>query len=155
MTNKEKTCHERVKCPFCAELIMPEALKCPFCRSDLVKSSLRQQNKPQPALLWVMFYNLLCPGMGAWKLGCKIRGALIFLAVMLCFLIWAYQMVPVMQQLGIDISKGRIHSLNSLTADIENNPWLDVSFYVYLFSFIDVFFLFSNRRKPSDTGSAQ
>lgn len=152
---------QRVNCPFCAEKIMPEALICPFCRSKLVgedqlplagKKPLVATEKP-PGVLRVMVFNLLCPGMGAWKLGHRARGAIIFCVITACITIYAGQIMPQIQKkVALAMRTGNVNELNSLEAELSGNPLLDISFYLYLLSFVDAYFLVANATKVAKPG---
>ena len=152
---------QRVKCPFCAEKIMPEALICPFCRTKLVAEDqlpaagkkTASADEKTPGLWRVMFFNLLCPGMGAWKLGHRMRGTIIFCLITASISIYAGQILPQIQKkVDIALRTGKTSGLSTLEADIGSNPWMDVSFYLYVLSFIDAYFLVSNAAKPGRPG---
>lgn len=156
--NKVQETEARVKCRYCAEMIMPEALICPFCRSKL--SSGAGSDKPAdsveppaaPGFMRVMVYNLICPGFGAWKLGHRARGAVIFFLVIGCLTIFAGQVLPVIQRsVAVAVNTGRTQQLNALSSELENNPWLEIGFYAYLLSFVDSYFLMANARKKATT----
>lgn len=151
---------KRVKCPWCAEQIMPEALICPFCRSKVTSLPVTEKNtgadKPadsRPGMLRAMILNLVCPGMGAWKLGYKTRGAVVFVLVLAGILVYTAEVVPVIQkEVEIAFRTGRTAGLMQLEADLKDNAWLEVTFYIYLLSFVDIFFLIRNAKK-TDPGS--
>jgi hypothetical protein len=53
----------RKPCPYCAELIMPQARVCPFCRSELTPENAKaamQSESAEPA--WVARFRALDPG---------------------------------------------------------------------------------------------
>lgn len=151
---------KRVKCPWCAELIMPEALICPFCRSKVADMPVAEKgagagktDDGRPSMLRAMILNLVCPGMGAWKLGHKTRGAVFFLLVTASLLIYAAEIVPVIQkEVDIALRTGKTTGLTKLETDLKDNAWLDITFYAYLLSFVDIFFLVRNVKK-TETGS--
>lgn len=159
--NKVAEPQERIKCRYCAEMIMPEALICPFCRSNLSSEpSALIQKEPggtaaPPSMLRLMVLNLLCPGYAAWKLGHRTRGAAIFLVLTVCILIYVAQVVPMIQKQIPMIVKaatsGRPNDLKIITEDVgkevENNPWMDIAFYIFILSFVDTYFLLVNTRK--------
>jgi len=151
---------KRVKCPWCAELIMPEALICPFCRSKVTNLPVPEKNvsadKPadsRPGMLRAMILNLVCPGMGAWKLGYKTRGMVVFILVLTGILVYTAEVVPVIQkEVEMAFRTGNTTGLIQLEDNLKDNAWLEVTFYVYLLSFVDIFFLIRNARK-TDSGS--
>ncbi|MDD3146396.1 MAG: hypothetical protein PHD82_03760 [Candidatus Riflebacteria bacterium] len=142
---------------------MPEALICPFCRTKLVAenqlpvagrgSPAKEEQKPG---LWrVMFFNLLCPGMGAWKLGHRLRGVIVFCLITASIGIYTNEILPQIQRkVDVALRTGKTSGLSTLEADISNNPWLDVAFYLYVLSFIDAYFLVANSAKKPEPGDA-
>lgn len=150
----------RVKCPWCAEMIKPEALVCPFCRSDLAKNkpadSQGKAASSRPGMARAMFLNLLCPGLGAWKLGYRMRGLVFCVIIIACLLVYAGEIVPEIQQ---EVTKamrtGRTNNLMKLEADLKNNQWLDAAFYLYIASFIDTYFLISNADRNKKSGGGE
>ncbi len=143
----------RVKCPYCAEKIMPEALICPFCRTRLVEGA-QQQSDGRPGIFRAMFLNLLCPGMGAWKLGHRIRGTVIFCLITASLLVYMGQVMPAIQhKVNQALMTGKTGVLNTLQSDLESNPWMDFAFWLYVLSFFDVYYLIANNssgNKPGD-----
>lgn len=141
---------------------MPEALVCPFCRTKLVdesrlpKTGLSASEKPvRPGILQVMVYNLLCPGMGAWKLGHRLRGVIICGLVTASLLIYAGQITPLIQKrVNQALTTGRTDGISSLQTEIGDNPWVDVAFWLYVLSFVDAYFLLTNAAKPGKSGDA-
>ncbi len=151
---------KRVKCPWCAEQIMPEALICPFCRSKVkelpMPEKIASAEKPaesRPGMMRAMILNLVCPGLGAWRLGYKTRGALVFILVLFGILVYTAEVVPVIQkEVEIAFRTGNTTGLMQLENNLKDNSWLDITFYVYLLSFVDIFFLIRNSKK-TDPGS--
>lgn len=151
---------KRVKCPWCAELIMPEALICPFCRSKVADMPAAKKvagaGKPEdgrPSMLRAIVLNLACPGMGAWKLGHKTRGAIFFFLVTVSLLIYAAEIVPAIQkEVDIALRTGKTTGLTKLETDLKDNAWLDIAFYIYVWSFFDIVFLVKNAKK-AESGS--
>lgn len=159
---------QRVKCPWCAEMIMPEALVCPFCRSKLtgngnisVPAAKTDAARPEaPGMVRCMIQNLLCPGLAAWKLGHRARGAVIFCLITACFCVYAYEIIPIIQKEAPKIASsymksGRLPSLVTLEGELKNNPWLDIAFYLYLLSFVDVYFLVKNSTPTGSVGASK
>lgn len=138
---------KRVKCPWCAELIMPEALICPFCQSRAVHGP--------PGMLRAMFLNLVCPGLGAWRLGHKIRGTVFFFLVTASLLIYAAEVVPVIQrEVDIALRTGKTTGLTKLETNMRSNAWFDIAFYAYVWSFFDIIFLIRNAKKTESGGGS-
>ncbi len=147
--NQDSSDTKRIKCPFCAELILPDAKICRFCRSDLQKTAA-EQVKPAtpPSLGRAMILNLVCPGLGAWRLGYQLRGAIIFLLVMGLLLVYINEVIPVINKaVNTAIRTGNMHKLNALTKELEHNRWLDWTMYIYIYSFIELYFLVEKNKK--------
>ncbi len=153
---------KRVKCPWCAELIMPEALICPFCRSKVTDLPAVEKNVDKakvadgpPGMLRAMVLNLVCPGLGAWRLGHKIRGAVFFFLVTATLLIYAAEVVPVIQrEVDIALRTGKTTGLTKLETDMRSSGWLDITFYAYVWSFFDIVFLIRNAKKTESGGGS-
>ncbi|GAB4282887.1 MAG: hypothetical protein Kow0029_28710 [Candidatus Rifleibacteriota bacterium] len=143
MTQPDKD-QDRIKCPFCAELILPDAKLCRFCHSDLVNRkpavNFTDRKAEKVSIIKAMLWNLFCPGLAAWKLGYKVRGLIVMGLVMGCMLIYAHQVTPVINKsIQKLIKTGNTRKLDKLNEELENNPWLDWSMYFYIYSFVDVF----------------
>lgn len=136
----------RIKCPFCAELILPDARICRFCKSDLknnIPAGKDESASQKPVTMArAMVLNLVCPGLGAWKIGHRIRGAIIFAVVIGFLIIYANEIMPVINKaVNTAVRTGNMTRLNHLSKELEQNRWLDWSIYVYAYSFIELFFL--------------
>lgn len=151
--NENNAEHGRVKCPFCAELILQEAKICRFCRSDLTgKAGSNIPEKPI-SIGRALVLNIVCPGLAAWKLGHKIRGAVILVMVLACMGVYANQVIPVINKsVDIAVRTGNTRKLNNLTKELESNPWADWAMYIYAYSFVDIFFILKSRKTESGGG---
>ena len=149
----------RVKCPWCAELIMPEALICPFCRSKVTdvpvagKAGGAAQAESKPGMARAMILNLVCPGLGAWRLGHKGRGTVFFVLITACLMIYAQEVIPLVQkEFNLALRTGKTAGLMQLETSLKSNSWLDFTFYLYVWSFLDIIFLVRNAKK-AESGS--
>lgn len=142
----------RVKCPFCAELIMPEAVICRFCHSDLSKKKATE-SKP-PGLWQAAIWNLICPGLGAWRLGYRSRGVITMLVLIGALLIGSLQIAELIsKKVERAMRTGDTQIIYSLTEETKDNFWLEAFFYGYLISFIDLWFLVTNKQKSTEQKS--
>jgi len=143
---------ERVKCPFCAELIMPEAVICRFCHSDLSKKHAKPGQAPG---MWqAVIWNLVCPGLGAWRLGYRSRGAITMLVLIGALLIGSLQIAELIsKKVEKAMRTGNTQIIYSLTEETKDNIWLEAFFYGYLISFVDLWFLVANKQKSTEQKS--
>jgi hypothetical protein len=143
--NDKSENEKRIKCPFCAELILPEAKICRFCHSNLEEKKAVKPTKP--GIIRSLVFNLICPGLAAWRLGHKTRGAIIFSLIIGCVVIYAQQITPIINNaVQTAMRTGNTTRLNKLTEKLESNPWGEGAFYIYIYSFIDIYFLINNRK---------
>lgn len=143
---------KRVKCPFCAELILPEAAICRFCHSDLAN---RQVKAVQPPNLWrAIILNLVCPGLGAWRCGSRGRGAITMLILVGALLLGSLQLAEIInKKVAIAMRTGNMQGLYSISEEANDNIWFQVFFYGYIISFIDLWFLVNNNKNSSEQKS--
>lgn len=143
--NDVNSAQNRVKCPFCAEEILPDARICRFCRSDLTAQPAKKPVDDKMSLGRALILNVVCPGLAAWRLGHRVRGAIIFTLVIGCLGLYAQEIVPVINKaVNVAIRTGNTRKLNGLTKELEHNRWLDLSFYVYAYSFVELVYLIKN-----------
>lgn len=109
--------------------------------------------KSRPGMLRAMILNLFCPGMGAWKLGHRLRGAVFFCLITASLLVYMGQVMPVIQhRVNQAIMSGKTGALNTLQSDLESNPWMDVAFWLYVLSFFDIYYLITNNPSGDKPG---
>ncbi|MDN5279396.1 MAG: hypothetical protein PWR01_3361 [Clostridiales bacterium] len=149
--NENLTEQNRVKCPFCAEFIMPDAKLCRFCKSKLDGGHTDSKSPQSIGVFKAIILNLVCPGLTAWRLGHRLRGAIILLLVTISLALYAIQITPVIDRaVQQAVRTGNTRRLNGLTSELEKNPWFDRAMYIYLYSFIDIFFLLGPNKKKDD-----
>ena len=133
---------KRIKCPFCAELILEEALKCRFCHTDLSGGNQAQSVSGEIGLARALFYNASIPGLGAWKLGHQMRGAVILGLFIFCMATYVHQIRPVItRKLETAMRTGKTKQLETIGDDLKSNPWLGLGLLIYALSFADVWYL--------------
>lgn len=145
--DKEKEERATRKCPFCAEIILAEAVRCRYCQADV---TVEPGKNDRPGLWRAMFYNLMCPGFGAWKLGHRIRGVFILLTLIGFLGAYAGDVMPkINRRVNLAVRTGRTGDLKKLESDLKENSWLELAFYAYFLSFVDLYFLVSNSSKDA------
>lgn len=155
MPEREQTAEDGTRrCPFCGEMIANEAVLCRFCRSAVVdvqgrsitveaaKKLVQSGSKAGGAelsLARALTANLFCPGLGAWKLGSRVRGAVMCAAVFLCVWSAVSSYVNVFQsEFGKAMRTGKTKALETKLNEAQGTPWSQAAFWLYLASFIDV-----------------
>jgi hypothetical protein len=143
---------------------MPEAVICRFCHSDLKKNlpADKRTDKQPPGFWQAALFNLICPGMGAWRCGYRQRGAITMLILVGALLIAAVQIGDVLnKKVALAMRTGRTQVVYQISDEIKDNVWLDIFFYGYIISFIDLWFLAKKQQdaikkiKTDDTGQKQ
>jgi len=155
----DKTPAGQRKCPFCAEMILAEAIKCRFCQSMLVDDQGQAINDPKalkkaevgpPGVLGLLIWNLMVPGLGSWKLGYRLRGGIILGVVSVAMVIWGMEAMEIFNKiLSQAIHSGNAHVSPELMEKMQSGFWYEVTFWVYLYSFIDMLWLYPWKGKPT------
>ena len=154
-----------VPCPFCAEPIRPDAIICRFCRSNLVDAGGRRissseatkrqaEAASQPPLgapgsstptvsLWsALGANLLLPGLGSWRMGHRLRGAVLLLLILLCFSQHLNTSLAVIRkEMPRALKTGQTKALETHLAEAGDDGWGTAAFWLYIYSFADVLLL--------------
>lgn len=153
-------------CPFCAEPILAEAKKCRHCQSMLVDDQGRpfvvgvagsegsgprpaagEPTPPRPSLWSLMLANLLCPGLGTWRLGRRLRGFLIGAGLVLAVLLYAQEALPIYAKVMQDALKGRMQAFSAdQQAALDAIVWHQVAIGLFLYSFVDVWLVHRETR---------
>jgi len=61
--------------------------------------------------------------------------------------------VPAIQkEVDVALRTGKTTGLTKLETDLKDNAWLDITFYIYVWSFFDIVFLVKNAKK-AESGS--
>ena len=161
---------ETRKCPFCAEIILVEAIKCRYCQTMLVDEQGKQLSLPvsgnlssiaaggspgltpiSPSIWGLLFWNLLCPGLGAIKLGHRIRGWLILGLMVVFMTFWSLEAMNIVNQsIAIAMKSGNVNQVKSSLEGIQSGTWYDAMIYLYIYSFIDLLYIFpwKNSKSP-------
>ncbi|MBF0499375.1 MAG: hypothetical protein HQM09_04545 [Candidatus Riflebacteria bacterium] len=152
------------KCPFCAELIMKAAIKCRFCQTMLVDESGNPVSMPiagtkislnpppaSPSIWTLLIWNVLCPGAAALKLGHRMRGWLIIGAVVACMLLWTKEVMVVVNQAVSAAQTGKAINVHDTAQSLQSGIWYDLMVYIYLYSFIDILFIYPWKSGKSDS----
>ncbi len=168
---------ERRPCPFCAESILVGAKKCRYCQSMLVDgqgrpvvvgpggqvppsdaspggpapSSTTGADQGGPSLMSGLLANLVCPGLGSWRMGHRMRGILIGAGMILAVLLYAQTAVPIYQKMLTQVLRGRKAVLTAeQQAELDDIIWHKVAVGLFVYSFVDVWLLYRPPpRKPS------
>lgn len=124
-------------------------------------SEIQEETAPEevkaPSYIKVTIANLVCPGYGAWILGQKARGTLIFLVLMatlgLYFLEIQGQVFAQRDKIQKAVRSQQFQQIEGILREtIEiclNNIKLKFFIYGYLFSMLDSIFLVFNMRKET------
>lgn len=165
--NDTNDSRERVACPFCAELILADAVVCRFCRSKVVSSTGKRITPDEVAKAPVvaapgaeaevslgraMWANLLCPGLGSWKLGAKVRGAVIFIVLMVSVSIYGSHYAAVFRsEMPKALKSGNTKVMEQKLAEVKEDIWGQVAFYLFFYSFVDTWLAYSPKNPPRKT----
>jgi predicted nucleic acid-binding Zn ribbon protein len=76
------------KCPFCAEVILPDAIKCKHC-GEFLGTERKKQRIGTAGNIMAAFLSLLCPGLGQAVQG---KWLLAFGLFILAFFLWFYML---------------------------------------------------------------
>jgi hypothetical protein len=152
---------EKVKCPLCAELIQPEAIICRFCHARVrgpdgkrisaetsVASFLQagEKKKDEVGLGQALLGNLFCPGMGSWKLGGRVRGGLLFAVITMCVVFYAMDYMDVINsEIAEAMNEGNASGLEAKIAGLAHNRWRSMAFWLYCYSFLDVYLVYRSK----------
>ncbi|HNV71531.1 MAG TPA: hypothetical protein PKO06_17635 [Candidatus Ozemobacteraceae bacterium] len=157
---------EMISCPFCGEQIAAAAVLCRFCRSALVDpqgrrltqddarrliQSPRQTAETSVSLGSALAANLFCPGLGSWKLGSRLRGAVVGVVTLLCitFAVSAYANA-FQSEFGKAMRTGRTKALEAKLNEAQDNLWAQAAFWLYVYSFVDVGLIWAGSQKRSE-----
>lgn len=134
---------------------MPEAVICRFCHSDLAKMQAAGKQPAARTGIWqAIIFNLVCPGLGAWRCGYRSRGAITMLILVGALLLGSLQLAEVLnKKVTIAMRTGNTRIIESISEDVSGNVWFDVFFYGYIISFIDLWFLVTKNQKSTEQKS--
>ncbi|NLI77384.1 MAG: hypothetical protein GX442_13205 [Candidatus Riflebacteria bacterium] len=159
-------------CPFCAEPILAEAKKCRHCQSMLVddrgrpfvvgvaggdgasprpdaagRAAAGAPPPPRPSLWSLMLANLLCPGLGTWRLGRRLRGFVIGAGLILAVLLYAQEALPIYAKVMQDALRGHMRAFSAdQQAALDAIVWHQVAIGLFLYSFVDVWLVHRETR---------
>jgi hypothetical protein len=110
---------------------------------------------PPPSLPGLLFWNLVCPGLGSWKLGHRYRGGIILTVLSLALLLWTVDAIEIVQK-GVQeaVKTGNPQVATRMSAQLHENTWAQVAWYLFLYSFVDLLLVFPWGPKKPQTPTA-
>ena len=139
--------NEQLKpCIFCSKMIANDATFCSYCGKEQIKPE-----EKLPGQFRLLILNLMCPGAGDWRLGEKLRGAIIFLVVIGSLVGYCLDVIPIVQKAVNDaILHNKMQALYKLDKQISDNGWMYFFTISYIFAILDSIFLRINKQKLLD-----
>jgi len=146
---------DRIKCPFCAELILKDATICKHCKSR-VKDANGKHFKPgselpdkknEVSLGSAMLSNLFCPGYGSWRLGQKMRGGIIFAVITIMTIFYAQDTITILSPAFQSAMSGNMDAIDTIADGTKGSSWGTLITIVYIYSFVDVYLVSNSSKK--------
>ena len=138
--------NELIPCINCNKPIAKDAAFCSFCGKEQ-----KIPEKKLPGQIRLLILNLMCPGAGAWCLGEKLRGTIIFIIVIGALIGYCYDVIPIIQKAVNDaILHNKLGNLYKLDKQLSGNGWMYAFTISYIFSIIDSIFLRINKQRSLD-----
>lgn len=112
-----------------------------------VQPTAGEPTPPRPSLWSLMLANLLCPGLGTWRLGRRLRGFLIGAGLVLAVLLYTQEALPIYAKVMQDALKGRMRAFSAdQQAALDGILWHQVAIGLFLYSFVDVWLVHRETR---------
>ena len=128
------------ECPFCRERIPRGVAKCYHCGSVL-------DSTQELSMFSVLLVNFLSPGLGSWRMGEKVRGGVIIVAMALCILMTGINYAStVSRQLDAAIDTQDDAGFEASFSS-SGTWWVTLSTLVFIYSFVDIYLIYAVRKR--------
>ena len=91
--------------------------------------------------------NFFFPGMGSWRMGEKVRGGIIMFVMVLCVIMTTSGYFSLMnRQIDAALDTQDDAAFDASFSKTGSNWWLTISTLVFIYSFVDVFLIYTMRK---------
>ncbi|MBU1106196.1 MAG: hypothetical protein KKB51_05960 [Candidatus Riflebacteria bacterium] len=104
--------------------------------------------KEEPTLVSALVANFFTPGLGSWRMGCKKRGALIFLLMLLCVIMAGIGYASsISKQMDAALNMQDDVGFETSMSSSGSFFWVTLGMIVFIWSFVDIFLIYAMRKK--------